>query len=208
MYKLYLVTLSVLFLASCSKDQDPQPAVSNTDYFPNTTGSTWTYTGIFDAEMVVTGETSEFDSEIYYEIESTNTAGSSSSYLFKNNGHYYMRGFVSDAADLNLLVLKDNVNEAATWEQTISANGLNTIFRYTLTDKNIEEVIDGTTFENVIVVRMDQSYEFLGTEFPLSTITFYFAKGVGIIKIDTQYDPSTGLESLNGISELESYEIQ
>jgi hypothetical protein len=59
----------------------------------------------------------------------------------------------------------------------------------------------------VIVVRMNPSFQFLGPQYEVPTMHFQFAKGVGLIQIDTEYDPITGLESLNGTSELTDFEI-
>ena len=205
----YLCFLIVGFiLVSCSKDEvNPKPVFSNTDYFPNSTGSSWTYEGVFEGEMTVTGETKKFDGKEYSEIETIDASGSSLSYLFKSDGKYYLRGFVADVADIELLILKENESESATWKQSISANGGVSTFKYTIIEKNIEETIGSNTFQNVIIVGMQQSFTFLGTKYPLSIIVFHFAKGVGIIKIETEYDPITGLEDLNGISELVDYEI-
>lgn len=207
MQKILTLLVAVLLLSSCSSEEDPKPVVSADDYFPNTNGSSWSYTGVFSAEMAVTGNTKKFDGRVYSEIESTNDAGTSSSYLFKSKGVYRMRGFVAGVADLDLLILKDNVSEASTWEQSITINGVNTLFTYTLTDKNISEEVNQVVYDDVIIVRMEQSYEFLGMEYPLSTITFHFAKGIGIIKIETEYDSLTGLDYLNGITEISGYVI-
>jgi hypothetical protein len=205
MKKLLLVAIVALCF-SCSKDEDKKSILSNEDYFPNTTGSSWTYDGPLEATMVVTGETKTVDGKIYSELLSEG-AQSGESYLFKRSGEYYLRGFAG-SGDVDLLVLKDDVNEGTTWTQNISFNGTQNKFTYTLAEKNIQEEVGDETFENVIVVAVHQRTVAFGFEVDIADLTFHFAKGVGIIRIDTEYDPITGYDAFNGITEIVSYTIE
>jgi hypothetical protein len=205
MKKLLFVTLVVLSF-SCSKDEDKKTILSNEDYFPNTTGSTWTYDGPLEATMTVTGETEIFDGKTYSELISEG-AQSGESYLFKGSGDYFLRGFAGSGA-INLLVLKDDVEEGTEWKQDITYNGTKNKFVYTLENKNIQEDVGGKTFENVIVVHVHQTTVAFGFEVDVADLTFHFAKGVGLIRIDTDYEEITGFDGFNGITEVVSYTIE
>lgn len=204
MRNLLTLLASIFLLVSCS-EENPSPIVSNADYFPNTPGSSWNYKGTFSSSMTVTGETVKLDGKNFFKIESSNS--SNPSYLFKQNGEYYLRGFVQGVVDQNLLVLKDHVDVGSTWNQHISLNGLNNIFKYTLTEKEITETINDVTYSNVIVVKMEQFFDYEDKLLPVCQITFHFAKGVGLVKMENQYHNLTGLEALNGSSELQYYKV-
>ena len=204
MRNLLALLTGVILLVSCS-DEELSPIVSNADYFPNTPGSSWSYKGIFSTSMTVTGETVKLDGKSFFEIESSNS--SNPTYLSKRNGEYYLRGFVQGVGDQNLLVLKDNLGVGSTWNQSITLNGLDNIFNYTLIEKEITETINDVTYSNVIVVKMEQSFDYQGKLLPVCQIVFHFAKGVGLVKIENQYHSLTGLEALNGSSELQHYKV-
>jgi hypothetical protein len=190
---------------SCSKDENKQSILSNEDYFPNTTGSTWTYDGPLESTMTVTGETKTFDGKIYSELMSEG-AQSGESYLYKNSGKYFLRGFAG--VPVELLILKDNVNEGAEWSQDITYNGTKNTFTYTLAQKNIQEQIGTELFDNVIVVQIHQTTVAYGFEVDLADFSFHFAKGIGIIRIDTDYDEITGYDGFNGTTEIVDYTIE
>ncbi|HEX5169652.1 MAG TPA: hypothetical protein VFW11_10800 [Cyclobacteriaceae bacterium] len=197
-----LVIAACLFFASCS--DDPTPDFSRADYFPNTPGSSWSYQGVFSVLMTVTGETVKLDGKNYVKISSDT---STPTYLFKKNGEYYLRGFVQGATDQNLLVLKDNVGTGSRWNQQIKINKLDNAFDYTLMEKNTRETVNGITYSDVIVVKMEQSIKYGHEMLPVCEMVFHFAKGVGLVKMETQYDNLTGLDVLNGSTELEYYSV-
>jgi len=203
MKKILNLVVVIFLLASCSEN-DPQPIVTNADYFPNTPGSNWSYEGIFSTSITLTGEKVKLDGKNYFKIESTS---SNPSYLAKGNGEYFLRGFVQGVADQNLLVLKDNVQEGSTWSQHITINKLDNTFTYSIVEKAVSKTINGITYSDIIVVKMEQSIEYQHSELPLSEVKFHFAKGVGLVKLENEYHSLTGLESLNGVSELHQYNI-
>lgn len=200
-----LTLLAGLFLLVSCSEENPAPIVSNADYFPNTPGSNWSYKGTFSSSMTVTGETVKMDGKDFFKIETSNS--SNPTYLFKRNGEYYLRGFVQGVVDQNLLVLKDNVGVGSTWNQSITLNELDNLFKYTLIEKEITETINDVTYSNIMVVKMEQSFDYQGKLLPICQIVFYFAKGVGLVKMENEYHNLTGLESLNGSSELQYYKV-
>lgn len=202
-----LLVIAVVTLSfSCSSEGDKETILSNEDYFPNTTGTTWTYDGPFEGTMIVTGERKEFDGKIYTELMSDG-AISGASYLFKNSGDYYLRGF-GGLGDVDLLALKDDVNEGTTWTQNITYQGTKAKVTYTLSAKNITETVEGEEFENVIVVQAHVTSTALGIPLDVADLSFHFGKGVGMIKIETDYEAITGLEGFNGATELVDYTIE
>lgn len=205
MKKLLFVAIVALSF-SCSKDEDKKTIVSNEDYFPNTTGSTWTYDGPLEATMTVTGEMKAFDGKTYSELMSEG-AQSGESYLYKNKGEYILRGFAG-ATGIDLLVLKDNVSEGTQWEQHIKFDGGTNHFTYTLAQKNVPLQVGDNTFNDVIKVQLHQSTTAFGFDVEVADMNFFFARGVGIVRIDTEYDPITGYDAFNGTTEVVSYTIE
>ena len=177
---------------------------SDADYFPSTAGNKWTYEGVFSASITMTGEKVKLDGIDYFKIESN---GFNPSYLYKNNNEYFLRGFVQGVTDQNLLVLKDNIQQGSTWQQHLMVNELDNTFTYSIIAKDTTEIINDISYNEVILVKMEQSFEYQSADLPFSERTFHFAKGVGLIKLETEYHPLTGLEALNGVSELHQYNL-
>ncbi|WP_133259528.1 hypothetical protein [Pseudochryseolinea flava] len=205
MKKLWFMILLALSFA-CSKDESKESIVSRDDYFPNTPGTTWTYDGPLEGTMVVTSERKTFGDKVYSELVQEG-AQSGASYLNKGSGDYYLRGFAG-LGEIDLLVLKDDVDEGATWDQNITYQGTSAKVYYTLSQKNIEETIDGETFNNVIVVEVNVTTSAFGSALTVAALTFHFGKGVGIVRIETDYEVLTGLSGFNGTTDLVDYTIE
>jgi hypothetical protein len=84
---------------------------------------------------------------------------------------------------------------------------LDNTFTYSIVEKGVSITVGGFTFSDIIVVKMEQAIEYQNSVLPLSEVKFYFAKGVGLVKLENEYHSLTGLESLNGVSELHQYNI-
>jgi hypothetical protein len=203
MNKLLAFLIGILLLTACS-EEDPSPIISSTDYFPNTKGSSWHYKGSLSTSLVVTGEAIKLDGKDYFKIESSNS--SVSTYVAKKNGEYYLRGFVQGVSDQNLLVLKESVRVGAIWSQQLLINKVENLFTYTLVRKDAS-MINGINYDDVVTVKMEQSFTYQNQALPVCEVVFHFARGVGLVKLETDYHNLTGLQSLNGISELENYTV-
>jgi hypothetical protein len=188
----------VSLVLSCSKKDSPAPL----DYLPVTAGSQWVYSGEFPQTITVTGNTKVFDGKTYFERETLSDGQSYLGYLYKKDGVYSARSFNAvdkSGAQIEFVLLKDNVPQGAFWMQTVSPQGTDFtyVYRKTIDGKDIAYHVNNVSYANVIVVKNEISIE--GSDTPFSTHYSYFALGVGLIK-DQKSD--------FGYSDLDSYVIK
>jgi hypothetical protein len=195
-------------LVSCSKDAaDPAPVVAaEQDYMPSTKNSTWSYGGDSPYTVTATGATKVVNGKTYYEMEKKVGTTTSKSYLLKDKGVYTGIGMVSDASgigmvsdagSLEMTILKDAAPVGESWEQTSTSNGISTKWKFVIVEKGISKTVAGKTYTNVIHVKKEDTYSFMGEDMPfVLTTNYYFSKGVGIIltdfdtsDFDTQVEP-------------------
>jgi uncharacterized protein YcfL len=180
MKKFFAISILAVLLASCSDDEQPALVTNNNDYYPNTKGTSWTYSSLFlDTKIAVTGRTKKISGNVYAQLKATFPDFSGFSlitYLRKEDGNYYYRG---EGFNGDYLFLRDNVPVGTTWTaETITEDGI--------TENDLEIVeVDGTysvnsfTFNNVIVVKVT-SYDNEDPEVSYAAYNYY-AKGVGLV---------------------------
>ncbi|MEN7549551.1 hypothetical protein AAG747_16630 [Rapidithrix thailandica] len=213
-HSLLFLTLISTLLVSCSDDDDgPQPLVVSSDnYLPNSAGSYWKYdaTSIPDYTLTSTNNVKEIDGKMYREFLRNSNDHTTPSYLRFENGEYW--GFADLAAmsqsptkieNFKMILLKDNAEVGHQWEHTFDANSngmtLKVTYAFEILEKGISKTVKETTFEDVIVLQMKSSYEAAGQTIPMSTDKQYYAKGVGLIKVESP---------ASGTVELEEYKIE
>ncbi|MFZ1528207.1 MAG: hypothetical protein WAT19_05630 [Ferruginibacter sp.] len=108
------------------------------------------------------------------------------------------------------IALKANEAVGATWQDQFVVNGLTTVSRYQIIEKNITRQVFDSTYTNVIYVRdtMVTVVPLLG-ETILAVRKNYIARGVGLIEsVSEQIDPFTGNGIPFFIRKLKSYRIR
>jgi hypothetical protein len=177
--------LVVATLVSCSKD-DPAPApATEQDYMPATANSTWSYGGTSPYTLTVTGATKVVNGKTYYEMETKDEDDTTSkSYLLKDNGVYTGIGIVPNTGSLEITILKEKAPVGESWEQTSTLNGVDTKMKFVIVEKDVSKTVEGKTYKNVINVKMEMTFTFMGQDLGGLTGNYYFSKGVGLILTD------------------------
>jgi|SRR5690554_235304 len=178
--------------------EDPEVPLSD-DYFPMTSGNIWNYNNT----ALSIASTATIGGNTYYKLNGgffAQDGHTSDSYIRKDdNGDYYLRveneGFNQEGYSVNIdlveyIMLKEYLNEGDTWEETLLANytytisgqapveqnGVPSVFQSIIEAKDVTEVVNGVTYENVIKVKTSNNSLF-GT----MTTEVWFAKNVGVI---------------------------
>ncbi len=190
-------------LAACKKEKSlEEPVKTGTcDYAPYSTGSTFAYEQVavgapdtFKYTMEVKGD-SVVGGKTFRVLEADDGSGSTS--LFRCGGGDYIQ--LADVTELTnaptelvqTVYLKDNLALGKTWEEEFLINlpivgEVPLTVTYTIVQRGTAKTVLGTNYKDVIGVRMDISIDpFL----PLTELsTNYYAKGVGLIQLDTDSD--------------------
>lgn len=195
------------------------------DYWPAAINNSWTYNqnGTPQTPMkIISTEVS--NGATYYNFDNFfgQTAAISANVnlkLRKNQGSYYMKlpsftvdyggGLTAQASEVEYLLFKDFVNVNDTWtsnySQTFTFNNpiiptttTNAIVNGTMLEKNISLTVNNVAYTNVIKFKIVQNVTVQGQ---VSTVTsnYWFAKGVGCIKVITQSagSPDTTMELIS-----------
>lgn len=201
--RLLLLSVTVVLLfVSCKKEKSLEGSFKgNTcDYAPYSTGSSFAYQQVivslpdtFSFTLLAKQDTA-LGGELYRVLEDEMTGGVS---LFRCGGGDYIQ--LADISELpgaptepvKTTYLKDNVNLGQGWEEQIPVTlpvigDVVLTVNYTVMQKGTNKTVLGTTYEDVIGVRMEVSAPpFLP---PTELSTNYYAKGVGLIQLDTEED--------------------
>lgn len=176
---------------------------ANTDYFPTTLNSWWSYddgTGGTDSfKMTNTGPTTVTGSAFTYQrfVYSDDAGPFDTAYYRKDaSGFYYQSidttGFgpelVFTQPRLDLLFLKNTLATGNTWNADFNGtfNGMPTTlrFKFTCTNGNASVTVNGKNFTNVYQVKLQLQLSvggvFLDAGDPLD---YFYAKGIGQIRL-------------------------
>ena len=197
---LLLISIIAVFAAGCiSSKNDPHPGdgkASAGNYFPVSSGSSWTYneelagkTGTTVQKM--TGKTKTINGKNYFEATSASTLKGNNTGYFYNSNHTFTILQVIPQENITIEVTVGDDSKAAgyTWTTKPTADGL--VRGYpaqminTIKEAGISRTVNGKTFTDVIHTQADLQYD-LGFGFiSYSVYDFYLAKGVGMIESDT-----------------------
>jgi hypothetical protein len=179
--------------------------VTTGDYFPMALNNKWTYDGTttdFVQQIIGTQNIDGFN----YFRHNTSVSGpvTADTFTRKSNGNYFIRsgnvqlnfqGLVGTQTGYEFIALKDFFNEGQSWGDNISITttyqGVPPIvtsgnYVATLTNKNVTETVAGETYQNVIKVRIVFTFSNPGAPSSSNTVTYWFAKDVGVIKTISQ----------------------
>ncbi|MFZ9296630.1 MAG: hypothetical protein ACO259_10555, partial [Bacteroidia bacterium] len=161
---------------------------------PLTVGSEWNYTvtgsnagsykvTILNRDTTINGKT--------YSVASN--SASVNEYYAKFNGEYlrYNKFAELNNQTIELLYLKDKLAKGQTWTEVKTVNvtlGSSSVpvtatLVFTVAEKGIDYVVNGTTFKNVIKITVSPSFSIFGsTQNPDSyDLQYYYAFNVGLI---------------------------
>jgi len=179
------------------------------DYFPRTTNSNWSYQ--FDSNPMdtlfqnVISQTQSAMGNTYNIFMYNDGSGADTlGYFRKASGDYYQYMDVGFFFGLDhdvwgeYIFLKDNVAAGTSWTSGVftdtytdttsgSTVPISVRFKETIQQKDVAVTVQGTTYQNTIVVLEEYEYSFDGgatwTPLPFSSTNSY-ARNVGLIKLD------------------------
>jgi hypothetical protein len=208
---LFLIGIIAFFATGCiSSKNDPKPGdgtASAGNYFPVSSGSTWTYneelagkTGTTVQKM--TGKTKTINGKNYFEATSASTVKGNNTAYFYNANHVFtiLQTIPQENITIEVTLGDDSKAAGYTWTTKPTTDGL--VRGYpaqminTINETGISRTVNGKTFTDVIHTQSDLQYD-LGFGFTsYSLYDFYLAKGVGMIESDTSvqgtvYDKET-----------------
>lgn len=164
-------------------------------YHPLTAGSYWKYkdsaSGAFSM-LTATNRTRTISNRLYSVI--TTTAGTQNDSLYAaviGPDYFYYINTVSPntgaPASLLFHYLNDTASIGYQWQYNAgSGNGYPATIRTEIVEKNITVTVAGHSFPNVYHTRLVLSYD-MGTLMEFGTYDYYIARGVGIIRIRTDF---------------------
>jgi hypothetical protein len=178
------------------------------DYFPRTTNSNWSYQ--FDSnpgdtifQNVISQTQSALGNTYNIFMYNYGSGADTLGYFRKASGDYYQYLDVGFFFGLDhsvwgeYIFLKDNVAAGTSWTSAVftdtytdTTSGttvpISVRFKETIQQKDVSVTVQGTTYQNTIVVLEEYEYSFDGTTWsplPFSS-TNYYARNVGLIKLD------------------------
>ncbi|WP_338815011.1 hypothetical protein V9L05_07705 [Bernardetia sp. Wsw4-3y2] len=186
---IFSISFSFLF-SSCKKDDEDENPKEQGSYFPLTTTSTWTYqdeenqtyiqtltsqtksVGGFTWNMISV-EPNNIDEELLVRIDPS------------TQKVYYGYDFTDDEGVLFVTAIADlDAKIGDTWSDTFEDDGFTLSYQMTLLEKDVTKTINGKSYDNVMVVKQDESFTPLVDGITTDKSTWYFAKGIGIIAIE------------------------
>lgn len=198
----------VLCAANCKKTSTPDSSTTG-DYQPLTVGSEWNYTvtgsNAGSYKVTILNRDTTINGKVY-SVASNSAAVNE--YYAKFNGEYlrYNKFAELNNQTIELLYLKDKLAKGQTWTEVKTVNitlggssvPVTASLVFTVADKGIDYVVNGTTFKNVIKVTVAPSFSIFGsTQNPDSyDLQYYYAFNVGLI-----YSKTSIVMALAGINQ-------
>ena len=192
--KALLFLLFPLFILSCKKNENSTTPQQD-NYQTVSAGSTWNYHSTDssgatpvnkDYVLTSTSRDSSINSKNYHVF---NNSGGGNQYLNISGNDYYQydslpAGFGTTVFER--LYLKDNTAAGVSWTQslgvTLSGIPVPVTLSYTIAEKGISRVVNGTTYTDVIHVTTSISSTLIPAAFLTTNINSYYAKKYGVIE--------------------------
>ncbi len=206
-----VIVSSLIIFSGCSKElsvetkQDSIGVTVDTSYQPMEAGSTWIYQ---DSATLDTSLLTAIDSQVninskIYTLFNLQVAGQTKDEYFAINNHdYYAYGDFGDGLlTIELLYLNDTASAGYNWQTPAGTiNGYPAQVQGQIIAIGITMTVAGKTYTNVVHSLVDLQYNYGSGYTTYATYDYYVAKGVGIIRIVTNF-PTIGFsEELNLIS--------
>jgi hypothetical protein len=180
----------VLSAGNCKKPSTPDPGTPASTYQPTTTGSEWNYTTTgttasgpvnTNFKLTATAKDTSASGKTYRVF--TNSAGANEYYIKIGNDYSRISVFPGLEQQVELLYLKDNLAAGGSWSETKNVSVQSTTVpvnvTYTVMGSKFDTSFSGTDFKEVIRIKVTPAIT--GLTFQENTITYLFAKNVGLI---------------------------
>lgn len=180
--------LGTVVFTGCKKDNDPAPTPPN--YQPTTANSSWSFNvhnkvnaaNSYNFTLRATAKDTTAAGKTFRVF--SNTSGANEYYTQVGNSYFQFGGFAGLTSAVDLNYLRADVAPGGTWEETktVNVNGIpaSVTFKYTLVEKLSSYVVNTTTFNNVMHVKVDLTVP--GLNITSQDLHFYYADGVGRVK--------------------------
>jgi hypothetical protein len=174
----------------------------NSDYFPLSVGSNWTYTSsdpnASAADTVLstsTGTTATIETNAYSVFTREQSVVTDSAFFRKASSDYIeygdldVAGITTGITPTSYIFLKDNVAVGTEWESPEAGAFIDTVgvkikLQLSIAEKNVNVQIGNLIYKNVIKVRATEFVLMPGTPYaPVVTYESWYAKGIGLINI-------------------------
>lgn len=189
---IFLLLVGSMFV-SCGNDEDNGPTVERVsdDYQPNTVGSTWTYAAaFFDFTQTIVNQTKTINGKPYFAATIQIEGASPFKVYMRKNGNEYINREVYENQydDGEYIYLKDAV-VGTTWTEVTYEEGddepIETTDELEIIETGGTHTVGEEEFSDVIVVQVSSYTD--GSPDPYVTF-YYYAKGVGLIEIEDDFD--------------------
>jgi hypothetical protein len=106
-----------------------------------------------------------------------------------------------------MLILNDSLDVNSTWTLDFITNGIPGRGNGKIVEKNISLTVNSNSYENVIHTSYVLQFSFLNTYINIAYYDFYFARNIGIIRIDSKMS-TDGFNFTEGNTFIIDYEIK
>jgi len=203
-----LRTISILtaiyclaFLCSCQKDSTTDiPPVTDTSttsgsYLPLTEGTYWIFkdsaTNGYDT-VTVLGEDTVINSIPFTKVHTVSATQDTFGFYGIKDHNYYLNAEQSGIT-VTMQILNDTMSVGNSWVYDMGTiNGVPARGTGTIVEKLNTFTVQGETYSNVIHTQFVIAFNLLGNFTDFATYNFYFAKGKGIIKVNSNVTDITG----------------
>ncbi len=167
---------------------DNDTITTSESYIPLTESTFWVYqdsaTNRLDTATVL-GEVLVHDNINYKKVRVVSDGQEDYSYYGIKDHNYYLYGEESGIT-ATMLVLNDLAEVGSSWVYDMGMiNNLPARGTGIVVEKNITYTVAGKTYQNVIHTRYVIAYNILNSYVDVATYEFYFAQGIGIIKVQS-----------------------
>lgn len=192
------------------------PPPPNTDYFPLTANSWWTYNSdyvtapdsLFKKATIQTSKAGNTYRRFDLGAGPTGVSVGDSTFYRKSGNDYYqyinIDTFSSFFFDVmqngEILFLKENAPAGTTWTSSVysgNSGGIPTQLKYsfTITSTTLSITVNGVTYNNVIQVDWKSQENVNGAGYVDQVLyKSYYAQGIGLIKYIQDYQAAAGIE--------------
>lgn len=196
----FLLVVISTFLFSCTKEKSYEiPNPNSGIYLPHTTNATWHYEDTANQVGFTLKATDRIDSIhkirfYYYENIPDDSSLTTTYTLIGRAGYnYYVSGLLPQLGDQKLLILKQDAVVGEIWHQKITVEGLDSVdLVLKIKEKGISHTVLGNNFNQVIHIGLSAKIPIpiganSGSSILLPIGGLYFAKGIGIIQLELNF---------------------
>lgn len=193
----FIVHLDTSYCAFTVKNGATVSGNTNTDYFPTTNNSNWTYyNSVLNDTALVTIKTIDktINGNSYRQFEIyVPLLGAKDTLFYRKDGagNYYRYYAIGSGEKADFIFLKDYVAIGTSWESPVATgilSGSPTPVKYkmTVTDKNITKTISSKTIDSIITVKEETQYLVSGSFVTKNIYVYDYAKKIGLVDVNQQ----------------------